>query len=145
MKKRNYSKRDPIKNYFPLPNEIYYLGLKAGEIVIYGYLLHIENRETHQCWPSYKTIGKAVNMSENTVRKYVQGLREKGFIMTEQTKVTLSDGTVRNGTLLYTVLPIQVAIDRFYEKQFSLDDMKQEQRQTAKRKAQYESECTATT
>ena len=27
MRKQSWTKRDPIKNYFPLPNEIYDLGL----------------------------------------------------------------------------------------------------------------------
>ena len=41
--------RELAKNYFPLPNCIYQLGLSAGAIVVYGYLLYIENRETYQC------------------------------------------------------------------------------------------------
>ena len=39
-----HTKRDPIKNYFPLPNEIFVLGLNAGEIAVYAYLLFCENR-----------------------------------------------------------------------------------------------------
>ena len=61
MKKR-WAKRDPIKNYFPLPNEIYHLGLSHGAIAVYGYLLSIENRSTYQCYPSYATIGHAVGI-----------------------------------------------------------------------------------
>ena len=57
---RTWTKRDPVKNYFPLPNEIYQLGLSHGAIAIYGYLLRIEDRRTYQCHPSYATIGKAV-------------------------------------------------------------------------------------
>lgn len=67
---RTWTKRDPVKNYFPLPNEIYQLGLSHGAIAVYGYLLRIEDRRTYQCHPSYATIGKAVGMSNNTVRKY---------------------------------------------------------------------------
>ena len=48
------------------------------EISIYCYLLSIEDRETYQCYPSYKTIGKALGMSENTVSKYVRSREEKG-------------------------------------------------------------------
>lgn len=77
MKYNCYPKRDAIKNYFPLPNELFILGLNAGEISIYSYLLYLENRKTFQCWPSYKNIGKAVNMSQNTVRKYVLSLRTR--------------------------------------------------------------------
>ena len=79
---RTWTKRDPVKNYFPLPNEIYQLGLSHGAIAVYGYLLRIEDRRTYQCHPSYATIGKAVGMSRNTVRKYVQELEERGLICT---------------------------------------------------------------
>ena len=48
--------REPAKNYFPLPNCIYQLGLSAGAIAVYGYLLYIENRETYQCHASYATM-----------------------------------------------------------------------------------------
>lgn len=65
-----HPKRDPIKNFFPLPNEIFSLGLSPGELAVYSYLLFREDRKTFQCWPSYRRIGKAVRMSVNTVRKY---------------------------------------------------------------------------
>ena len=58
-------------NFFSLPNEIFLLGLNAGELAVYSFLRRCENRKTRQCWPSVKTIGKAVNMSGNTVRKYM--------------------------------------------------------------------------
>ena len=48
--------RDPIKNYFPLPNEIFLLRLKPGELAVYAYLMYCENRKTYQCYPSYRTI-----------------------------------------------------------------------------------------
>ena len=47
-----YPKRDPIKNYFPLPNEIFLLGLTPGELAVYSYLMRCEDRKTHQCHPS---------------------------------------------------------------------------------------------
>ncbi len=31
-------------SYTPVPNEVYHIGLSAGAIAVYGYLLHIENR-----------------------------------------------------------------------------------------------------
>lgn len=117
MKFNRWPKRDPIKNYFPVPNEIYHLGLEAGEIAIYGYLLSIEDRKTYQCYPSYKTIGKAVKMSPNTVRKYVAALEEKGLISTEATMIRRKDGRPMNGSLLYTIRPIQGAVEIFYARQ----------------------------
>ncbi len=72
MKKYDlYSKRDPAKNFSPLPNEVFYLGLSYGAIAVYGYLMHIEDRRTFQSYAGYNTIGRAVKMSANTVRKYV--------------------------------------------------------------------------
>ena len=77
MKHQKWSKRDPIKNYFPVPNEVFLLGLSPGELAVYSYLLFCEDRSTYQCWPSFKTIGKATGMSTNTVRKYVRMLEDR--------------------------------------------------------------------
>lgn len=118
MKFQQWPKRDARKNYFLVPNEVFHIGLSHPEISIYCYLLSIENRETYQCWPSYKTIGKALGMSENTVSKYVRSLEEKGLIRTEPTMVRSKDGRPLNGNLLYTIRPIQAAIELFYERQF---------------------------
>ena len=116
---RTWTKRDPIKNYFPLPNEIYQLGLSHGAIAVYGYLLRIEDRRTYQCHPSYATIGKAVGMSRNTVRKYVQELEERGLIVTEHTKIITKNGIKKNGSLLYTIIPLQKIMEQHYEQQFN--------------------------
>ena len=119
MKFINGAKKNTIKNYFPLPNEIFCLGLNASEIAIYAYLLHRENRETYQCYPSYNTIGKAVNLSKNTVAKYVLSLEEKCLISTEPTKVRTEDGRVHNGSLMYTIRPIKDAQDHYYAVQMA--------------------------
>lgn len=114
---RKYPKRDPIKDYFPLPNEIFCLGLSYGEIAVYSYLLYRENRKTFQCYPSYRSIGKALGMSRNTVSKYVQLLVDKELIETEPTNVFTQSGKKLNGNLLYTILPIEQAKDYFYKRQ----------------------------
>ncbi len=128
---RTWTKRDPVKNYFPLPNEIYQLGLSHGAIAVYGYLLRIEDRKTYQCHPSYATIGKAVGMSNNTVRKYVQELEERGLIVTEHTKIITKNGIKKNGSLLYTIIPLQEVMEQHYEQQFNALE-----RTTERRKAQ---------
>ena len=87
-------RRDPVKNYFPMPNEIFSMDLCAGEIAVYAYLMYRENRKSHQCWPGYKTIGSALHMSSNTVRKYVRQLEEKGFILTALSLPRLSVNTM---------------------------------------------------
>lgn len=108
---------DPLKNTFPFPNEIFILGLCPGELAVYSYLLCCANRKTGQCWPSYKTIGRAVGMTENTVAKYVSSLEHKELIRTEPTTVTTKAGVKRNGNLLYTVSPFQDVLEAHYHQQ----------------------------
>ncbi len=101
MRKQSWTKRDPIKNYFPLPNEIYDLGLSRGAISVYSFLLRREDRKTYQCLLSYREIGEGVGMCVTTVRKYVAELEERSLIRTERTTITTKDGRKRNGRLLY--------------------------------------------
>ena len=98
-------------------NEIFSLGLSPGALVVYSYLLYCEDRKTYQCYPSYTSIGKSVNMSVNTVRKYVAELEEQGLVVTEPTSIVTSDGRKRNGSLRYTILPIQNAVDLHNQRQ----------------------------
>ena len=116
---QRWPKRDTDKCYFKMPNEVFCLDLGPKEISIYAYLLRCEDRETYQCHPSYRTIGKAVKMCENTVRKYVLSLEEKGLIRTEPTTITTKDGRGRNGSLLYTIRPILEALEIFYQRQLT--------------------------
>lgn len=104
-------------NYFPMPNEIFCLGLNSGEIAVYSYLMSCENRETYQCYPSYNTIGNALKMSKKTVMKYVKSLEDKCLITTEHTTVTLKSGQKQNGNLRYTIRPIKEAREEFYRQQ----------------------------
>ena len=112
--------RNPAVNYYPMPKALCQLGLSPGEIAVYSFLMFCEDRETYQCYPSYRTIGEAVGMSRNTVRKYVQKLEERGLIRTERTTVTLKDGRKRNGTLLYTILPPEKAVEQYNQHQLYL-------------------------
>ncbi len=104
-------------NYFPVPNEVFLLGLSPGELSVYAYLLCCADRKTNQCWPSYQAIGRATHMSKNTVRKYVCALVDRGLIATEETEVITKDGLKRNGNFKYTILPIRDVVERFYQRQ----------------------------
>ena len=117
MKNKYYTSRDPIKNYFPLPNEVFNLGLSPGALAVYSYLMYIEDRTTYQCHASYKTIGKAVNMSPNTIRKHIRALEEHELLITEPTMVTTKDGKTRNGNLLFTIRPIHAVLQQEYDRQ----------------------------
>ncbi len=110
-------KRDNPGDYFPLPKCIFRLGLESGEILVYTYLMYCEDRNTFQCHPSYTTIGDAVGMTVNTVRKYVESLERKRLIYTERTTVRTKDGRAHNGSLLYTLQPIKPIEEAHFERE----------------------------
>ncbi len=98
-------------------NEVFNLGLSSHEIAVYNYLLRCEDRRTYQCHPSYRTsAGGAAERKHRA--KYVAGLEEKGLIRTEPSTVTTKDGRMRNGSLIYTIRPIQEALELNYQRQF---------------------------
>ena len=119
-------------NYFTMPNEVFQLGLSAGELAVYSYLRRCEDRRTHRCWPSYRNIGSAVGMSENTVRKYVLALEERGLIVTEPTEVRLKSGRRRNGNLKYTLPSIQEVLRDYYARQRSALEAQTERQRVQK-------------
>lgn len=128
MSHGQWSGQNRVKNYFLLPNEIYHIGLSAGAIAVYGYLLSIEDRTTYQCHVSTKKIGHAARMSENTVRKYVAELEEKRLITTEPTTVRDRNGRKQNGSLLYTIRPFREAVEHFHQRQLDQLSLEAERR-----------------
>ena len=90
---------------FPLPNEVFQLGLKGGSLLVYIYLQYQKGVRSGQCWPSYATIGAAVGMSRKTVQRHVCALVDKELVATENTSV-FSRGLKVNGNLRYTLKPI---------------------------------------
>ena len=91
---------------FSLPNEVFQLGLKSGELLVYIYLQYQKGAHSDQCWPSYATIGAAVGMSRKTVQKHIGTLINKGLVRAEYTSVFVRGQKV-NGNLLYTVKPVE--------------------------------------
>lgn len=136
-----WQKPVPAKNYYPVPKVICQLGLSPGEIAVYSFLLFCEDRKTYQCYPSYRTIGDAVGMSRNTVAKYVRQLEEKGLIRTERTTVTLKDGRKRNGSLLYTILPPEQAVEQFNRQQLAKAEATAERRRIQEKLARQAAEA----
>lgn len=53
------------------------------------------------------------------MKKYVEELVDKGLVTTENTTVISKDGKPRNGSLLYTIRPIQEAMELYYERQMT--------------------------
>lgn len=135
---QRWPKREATKYYYLVPNEVFELGLNSYEIAVYNYLLRCEDRRTYQCHPSYRTIGRAVQLSENTMRKYVAGLEEKGLIRTESSTIITKDGRVRNGSLIYNIRPIQEALEQNYQRQFRQAEESVERARVQKRLAKLE-------
>ena len=81
---QKWPKREPLKHFFPVPNEIFIL-------------------------------------------------EEKGLIRTQPTKVFSRDGKTLNGNLLFTICPIQAAVQAFYERQLSMADLEMERYQAQRR------------
>ena len=67
------------------------------------------------------------------MRKYVAGLVEKGLIRTEPSTITTKDGRVRNGSLIYTIRPIQEALELNYQRQFFQAERDMERARVEKR------------
>lgn len=127
-----YNQQNKLRNQFIMPNQIMQLDLNATALAIYFYLRYIEDRKTYQCYPSYRTIGKALKIrSITTVAKYVRELEDKCLIYTEPTEVILKNGKKQNGNLKYTIRPIQDAVEYFHQQQ-----MKKFQEDLAREKAQ---------
>ena len=120
-------KHDVRGRAFIVPNSVFQMDLTGGEIIVYSYLLYCEDRKTFTCYPSYETIGGAVGMSKNTVRKYVRMLEQKGLIETSPTTVVTKKGEVHNGSLKYHIRPIAEAEEGFDHRQ-----MKQLQAEVAR-------------
>lgn len=105
------------KNFFSLPNELFFLNIGHGAITVYAYLLYCEDRRTHQCHPSYRTIAAAVHLTVPTVMKHITKLADRQFITIENTSYIDRHGMKQNGNNLYTILPIQAAMDHCYQQQ----------------------------
>ena len=94
-----------LKNFTPLPNEIFSLHLSTGELATYAVLMRLEDPRTYECWPSYETIGKAIGKSKSSVKRYVAGLVEKGLITVEPTSVIMRNGLKKTATCVITFAP----------------------------------------
>ena len=71
----------------------------------------------------------AVRSQPIPIRKYTLRLEERGLITTESTEVITRGLQRRNGNLLYTILPIQDAINHSYERQMvKLEEVTEQQR-----------------
>ena len=118
--------------YVRLPNELFGMGLDRNEIAVYAYLLYCENHRKNLCYPSYGTIGRALGMCKNTVRKYIASLVTKHLIETEETQVIVR-GKKRNGNLKYTLLPVSEAMVCYMKRQMEAAQLEATKQRAAKK------------
>ena len=131
-------KRDVSKCFYMIPNEIMRLGLSVGEIAVYNYLMYCEDHKTYQCYPSYRKMGEALRLTRKTVMKYVKSLEEKSLITTEPSSVIRKDGIKYNGNLLYTIRPIQDAVDHFNAEQFRRAELEMQRLNAIRKLEEYD-------
>ena len=115
-----------FKAVFPLPNDVFRIGLKSGELLVYIYLQYQKGARSDQCWPSYATIGAAAGMSRKTVQKHIGALINKGLVHADYTSVFIHGQKV-NGNLLYTIKPVEQVLREREKAQ--LDKLKQAEAQ----------------
>ena len=116
--------------FFTLPNEVFLLALPPS-----AYLLYCEDRHTHQCHPSYRTIAGATGLSLNTVVKSVGILADKGLIAVEQSCWFNEVGLKRNGNNVYTILPTRAAVEDYHQRQLCQLELDTERSRIRKRQA----------
>lgn len=90
-----------MKSYYKLHRDIFAYDLVPHDLAVYLYLCCCQNKDTHTCWPSYKTIAKNVNASQSTVVRAVKNLMERSLI-----KVTHRKQGKRQTSNLYTILEL---------------------------------------
>lgn len=122
-----------MNNCTILPNEIFQIHLSANALAIYSYLRRLADPDTHQCWPSYANIADTFGCSTRTVAKYVAELCEAELVDIEPTSVTTADGLKWNGSLRYTLQPIQRAVSLFHERQLAKLDAAHMRRRQSRR------------
>ena len=71
---------DPDQNSFPLPHEVFELGLEQGALLVYIYLVHHRSLKHSPARLSCDAIGKAVGLCEKTVRRHLRTLANQGLI-----------------------------------------------------------------
>ena len=62
---------------------LYQSELTHRAVSVYSYLADRANKDG-ECWPAIHTIAKELKLSQSTVRRALQDLRNAGFLETEQ-------------------------------------------------------------
>ncbi len=124
-------------NFFSLPNEVFLLALPPSAFLVYAYLLYCEDRRTHRCHPSYRTIAGATGLSLNTAVKSVGVLAEKSLITVERSCWFNEVGLKRNGNNVYTILPTRTAVEDYHQQQLRRLELDAQHRRALQRQEKY--------
>ena len=68
------------KNFFIVPNQIFELGLKPKEFVVYCCLLRHSDKNTDNCFPSRRLIANECSIDKKTVDSALKELEARGLI-----------------------------------------------------------------
>ena len=74
---------DPGQNCFPLPHEVFELGLEQGALLVYLYLIYHKHQKHSTDKLSCAIISKAVGLCAKTVRRHLRTLANSDFIRME--------------------------------------------------------------
>ena len=64
-------------------NFLFKRDLSHRAVSVYLYLANMVN-ENNECWPAIPTIARDLKLSQSTVRRGIQDLREEGLLESEQ-------------------------------------------------------------
>ena len=126
------------RKFFTLPNEIFLLNLPPSAFMVYAYLLLVEDRRTHTCHPSYNTIANQTGMAKNTVIKSIGVLLDAKLIAMEHSRYFDKHGMKWKGNNLYTILPTQLAVDAYHQRQLRQLELGAERRRVRQRQEAYD-------
>ena len=71
---------DPDQNCFPLPHEVFELGLEQGTLLVYVYLVYHKSLKRSSNELNCAIVSKAVGLCEKTVRRHLRTLVNQGLI-----------------------------------------------------------------
>ncbi len=113
--------------FFTLPKEIFLLELSPSAFVVYAYLLLVEDRRTHKCHSSIRTIAAAAHLAVSTVMKSINELAERQLIAVEHTTYLDNSGMKWTGNNCYTLLSTRVALSETYRRRLERLELDTEQ------------------
>lgn len=104
------------KNFFTLPNEVFNLMLTPSELAVLSFLSRCSDN-TGVCFPSVHTIAVSCSMSDNTVRKSIRKLEDRGIISKSGGFRASKFGKEQNTSFIYELNP------NFYNEGFARDNL----------------------